>query len=1702
VLDEYNPVSNKEFSSKFFILNLECLKKWATDYQTSSKDLSEDSQFYKKYEKLLSYGVQFPANNTYSGTLEPKAAPPELQKPVRDQPPAQDFFKERPGFAQQQRQSAEEVGKQLAEARQSLVAWILSQTADSLDFEVIAEKLQPLSSVFREHRQELKLLEESDPQQVTKERQFMLDFATALSEAEDGSMSKKALRDSIVKAAAANGWTGQSPGTSNGRPGTHETPSNRMHEKNGQLQPIDELNEGTDKEPDEGPEKSDNHLSSKPDAKSRRSRFGSEHVESSEKSRENLEQNINLEEQQADKNSQKNPSWEFKFSKAAFNGDLKSKEEENQVSWGLQSKDLPKERRFDWNEPDKSDHKEDQPQNFNNFFNDFDEKDSNKEPNHIETGSRKDMRRRSELSKASDRSGRPKESRHAVEQPPEKQRKLSEQKFMTEEKSNSRPNINWDDFAEPSQEDSSRFNDSNKDQSQDQPNDAMKPIVILKPPASGNSKEGSFSKKGSKHDRSAALELKEEKESLKDFFNRSKAEISVSREETGQKRRSQNTSVKIGPPQPKAISSHLLPDTTNRQKPAQLTTDIRQGNSAGVSDKIWDEGELKPFEYHNKSLNRSRDDQKPQSKVEVTAQLEVKKPSKPFSALFDDAENPQPSNLSFRRAQLRSHSRNDSYSKEDRLAMSVPAIVGVGGGFGRQRNKGNSIRINRSSVGDTGLGEGKIIGTASEKTALNTISLKPAVFKHPGSITVEQPKPAESLPLTVDAPPHLQHGEPPAMPPSSSKKEVTTSNFMSQKPVEKSEPDWWDIPEDSAKNTPAKNQNENQISQHKFWENPAQNSNIQIQDQHNPLGVPETVHSDGLLLAISKHDLPPSLGDPGRIMNRQSHLVGEHKKTADLKPEEDQVFNFDDFEAASGEEPDENIEEGFGDESHGDRNKQLIDPLVFTSSQAFSQKLGQGDQFLKQHHESEVDNPDFFNSKEFGLVGGVGVSELPRKQEKLEESLPFTSPVKNFDHNRSEFHPSLTLTGFHAMNIYPRRRLVTRTSVSFHILNKEGMIPAPKNTHITSREFSEQKSDSPAIPILSLKAFTVGYYFPVSKYKELQVEDASTPQIAIRLLTRLSPIEVRPNIDAHRNIATLRAEEYALQDTVDRLEREIRFERGSKNKLAADFESSLTAAISNKEKFADLMVKHTEILKICDDLKLENQLLKRSEDEHRARLMKTAVDDATEKTHPEKSTEQHLLQEFQRRIELLSKENVDLKHRVVEAEVDLQVKESHKKLEESTLMGIEETITRLNSEKRRLQEQTFHLEDAVRDLKEKLVDKEEQALEIDIIKQVLCLEGDDGLEAISVLRGLLMDSQKTCPAETSPWASFMKNQGAQSSRISVNMQALNTLVVIAPSPKESAHQSALGEVKIQESQNGHKQIFESFGGKIKGEAESAERNGSQLDSMVSQATFGGSKAIPSLNVDPKEELFFDSFAPEAHLKRSSEPMEGEREASVGDGRPGINVFSMSHDVGLNPIAEVAQENLENSPIPSPKTEAVRTEVVAPLSFEEAEAKEVVSHEGEEVSAINEAAGTGLAGKDVELADNNRDPKTAQTTKRRLDHYGSWVSDDLFPSIVSPRGLQTTSGLSSFKDYQAMLATSIKPAVYLKFMEDEQQIFLDGSIQLRLLSCQLAEQDSEFSVEILPKQAGLLVKQAGLSNYAGKAISNRLRCSRPVCLKSL
>jgi hypothetical protein len=64
--------SDPEYSKRFFILNLECIQKWAKDFETdpSEDHLGEKSVFVKNYERLKRHGVLFPTKITYANTLD------------------------------------------------------------------------------------------------------------------------------------------------------------------------------------------------------------------------------------------------------------------------------------------------------------------------------------------------------------------------------------------------------------------------------------------------------------------------------------------------------------------------------------------------------------------------------------------------------------------------------------------------------------------------------------------------------------------------------------------------------------------------------------------------------------------------------------------------------------------------------------------------------------------------------------------------------------------------------------------------------------------------------------------------------------------------------------------------------------------------------------------------------------------------------------------------------------------------------------------------------------------------------------------------------------------------------------------------------------------------------------------------------------------------------------------------------------------------------------------------------------------------------------------------------------------------------------------------------------------------------------------------------------------------------------------------
>lgn len=209
MLDEYNPASNKDYSAKFFILNLECLKKWSEEYRTSATDLTEDSGFVKKYEKLLKNGVSFPMTATVTNTLFEQGSgskKPGLEKPVLEPPkPVQVASM----FTERQQKTPLQVKKLLSQEREDIVKYIMSRDETTVDYEELSAKLDAVKSTFRENRATIGDLYSQDPDTVDNERSFMMELATALSQAEEGDISFKDLQKNVVKFCRSVGWLDQ-----------------------------------------------------------------------------------------------------------------------------------------------------------------------------------------------------------------------------------------------------------------------------------------------------------------------------------------------------------------------------------------------------------------------------------------------------------------------------------------------------------------------------------------------------------------------------------------------------------------------------------------------------------------------------------------------------------------------------------------------------------------------------------------------------------------------------------------------------------------------------------------------------------------------------------------------------------------------------------------------------------------------------------------------------------------------------------------------------------------------------------------------------------------------------------------------------------------------------------------------------------------------------------------------------------------------------------------------------------------------------------------------------------------------------------------------------------------------------------------------------------------------------------------------------
>lgn len=1707
VLDEYNPTSNKDYSAKLFILNLECLKKWAEEYKTSSTDLTEDSGFVKKYEKLLKNGVSFPSTATVSHTLFEQTAnskKPGLEKQVLE-PPKQ--IQVASMFSERQQKTPQEVKKLLRQGRKDLISYITSKDGRSIDYDELNDKLKESMATIKENKQAIGDLETQDPDLIGNERNFRMSLATWLSEAEEGEIEFKDLKNEVVRFSQTAGWLG---GDGRDLDGIEEVQDDRRpgysagRLKDRSLQPIEEQNEASDKDYGDG------GLDIEPSKKEIRGNFEDSDPfydrrfdGNSGRNTKSKQDRFTHPEQSSQDQIQKQESnpWDFDVnSKGRKSSNRASGDQEEDSSGGIDYNGTNENiKEPEWRtDDDIFKKKETTTKDNQDFFADFGDRKPDQEPENFKfryEDSSPDQQitpaeeNKSNISRGSHKlhnKSRLSESVHS--------KNLRIADALNKIKARSRQDIDWGDFGDASEAASFDFEGSKLQDSQ---------LSRSKQSQKSNTNRGA-APMIRKKDPSVLDHSREDGKSFHDMFNKSKADVSMSRDEANSKKKLFSTAVKLAPPQPKPVISSLPRSEVIKGSHQENNMIDTQSKIKENRDKLWGD-----MEEENKNKTKSKKLLDPileRTQVRIPKELSDKPASvvKPFTSLFDDDKQPDNDIFSIRRSQIRGGSRNDSMSRDDKLALSVPVITGTGSGFGRRGRQNISIRVNRSSVGDTGIGEKKVVGTLVSNP-VNSVVPNPQ-SRIPDSIPVikvTEPSPVYKIVKHVEEEPHKQPEEF-IDPFDAFNFSQPENNSAANSPKLADTAPWQQTSKnDGVPNSYLPTEQEPEDKQD-AWDNEFWGEKKSV---HSSIArIPD--HSGGKVKTEARPADPQLSRDHSLESNdRRNIATGQSAEQQDGEP----VFNFDDFEAASNGVEEEQEEDAFGDESLVDREKKILDPFAIGSSDTFSGQQQLGDHQFGEPVNTQVDNPDFFNSREFGNVGGMGTSQQidapNRAVNGFDDSLPLVSPIKKIEQTSVQKSVHLSMAAFHSVNIAAKSRHVNRNYKAFHILSRMGI---PSKDLLST--FYNRVSSTPETPKhkdnikLSIRAFSIGYYLPVVKVKDEDHATNITPRDAILLMSQLPPVSYIPGPGANR-YAGVAAKADRLQDDVDRLEKDLRDERSRRSKLTEDLITAESSFMRDKAMHTELLKKHTALLSTCEEKTKREQVLQAELNQYHRRLMKLAdrdndadrlagskeAADGINRLTSAIDSDKHdqMLEALNSKIENLMKETVDLRHQLMEAQVTVDLKEDYKQAEESTFMEIESSVDNLKKEKQLWIEERIALQAEIDHLNERLSDSHTMTQEIDIIRQVLLMEGEEGDHALKMLRDMVSESDEPIFGKLKVKETHLEIERPQQPKKNLDMQILTPLEINDPTVKSSIN---MEKVQIEEaiSQSKHIDFAISFG------LNPGIRSVNSEEYQSGPNIFKNSQPQDA-NHDQENtnNTIFDSFGAEVKQKFSFDPANSELSGIPETLQQSEDI---DHSVRLDSIAEMPHENIDMTPKSSPSIDNHANDIDRPdgmaIDADKHDDHNDNNHQPE--YPLHEADDDGqpaikLRGEEVPQIKKSihRDNSMAS-----VHHYGSWLSEDHMPSIVSPRLQASARVYNGRPGYSSKLAGLLDAHKIMATIGDENKCFLKGCIELCLLSCAFEAGELKMNVNLKSNARGFELVSTSINNYESSlALNPRLLDSK-------
>lgn len=1249
-------------------------------------------------------------------------------------------------------------------------------------------------------------------------------------------------------------------------------------------------------------------------------------------------------------------------------------------------------------------------------------------------------------------------------------KKLIQKDVVNDSKAHSKKDFNWDEFGEASEAASvelegSKIHDSRVSRSRQShrssANRGAAPVIRKK-------------------DNSVVDQSREQVQSFHDMFNKSKAEVSMSRDEGPTRKLPTTTAVKIAPPQPKlGVNSLRRPEPSTELQVNNGPRDL-EIKTKEARDKLW--GNMEEPK-NTKPLTTKNPAPESQSTPPARQSEQDKEPvsiAKPFASLFEDFNQPEVEPTSFRRSQVRRGSRNDSMSREDRLALSVPAIAGTGSGFGRRGRQNISIRVNRSTVGDTGIGEKKVLGTQVnsqiQNVAINSqtripepipvikVSEPTDLYEEPKPTEVVAQNPVEEFVDPFDAINFNQSG----------------IQFEVSSPKTDKDNPWEQHTKNQAASTSQQAMVRDQEEKQDIWE-----ADLWA-DKKSVHSNTEKVSAHGK--EQKSRQVPPSDHQLSKEASRVSNARGPLGTGQSANHNDEPVFDFDDFEAASEGGQEEQAEEGFGDESLEDQGKKVLDPFSIGASDIFSGKQQLGEHHFSEPVNTQVDNPDFFNSQEFGNVGGIGNAHQGEVQKNIEaafdDSLPFVSPIKQIQNRGARNDTLLSLSTFHSLHIPSKTRPVTRNYKAFHILSRMG-IP----TEDLLSPFYNRVSSTPETPKgkfavnLSIRAFSIGYFFPAVRYDPGRDSRIDQPRDAILLMSQLPSTSYLPPPSMARS-SELARQAAALAAEVDRLEKDLRDERNGRSKLTEDLIAAESSFMRDKAMHTELMRKHTALLNTCEEKTKREKVLQAELNQYHKRLMKlterdAVVDRPAESRHAaddalklasavDRDTHSQVVEALNAKIQSLVKESVDLRHRLMEAQVAVDMKQEYKQVEESTFIEIESSVHNLMKEKQIWAEERMALQAEIDSLNERLSERDIMTKEVELIRQVLLMEGEEGQLALNMLREMVAENDEPAFSKVKVKESGIEIEKQPQQRRGLEVQLLFSLVQVEPKPKFAQGIPATSELEP-DHQEKPIDFATSFGVNPQATLDNIGTNSIEGNTVKSDQVHE-----THCDIAPASSTIFDSFGGEVKHKFTFDGSNTEPAVDIKS----IDIIANHATIKLPTIIE-SNDNIDIVSISMPV--------------------DIVDKCDDKLCRIDDDR---LTDSHHQAVDNDRHfdiqankPISPLVSMMNIQQYGSWISEDHMPSTVSPRLQNPARDTDTGTVYVSALSCLLDANKIKASLAQTDRCFLRGSIKLCLKSCEYEEDRLKIEVSLESTSPSFKLVRVSVSNYESSRLNNR-RLSSP------